>query len=273
MNNENPNVENVQETVTSPVVGNEAPVLNTVDPTASFETVDPTAVADPVVTEAPVVVSTTPNQVEELVPEQPSSVPSTVPRPTTSSNITPPAPDTGTRYNPVTGEEVNMNALLGKPEEPVQPVVAEEPKNVEAEYKPPSKARIVLLVLFFIALIVFIAFLPDIQTMIALYKAGPTVVEEITTVPTTEAVTELNEQCTNIKANVAKMSGISVSCEYENGLLTEKESFDYATYDAEEVSAAYTEAGGSMLEFQKDEDIDLIMTNMRQGGFTCNKEK
>ena len=37
--------------------------------------------------------------------------------------------------------------------------------------------------------------------------------------------------------------------------------------------AAYTEAGGSMLEFQKDDDIDHIMTNMRQGGFTCNKEK
>ena len=322
MNNENPNVENVQEAVTPAVpveTESTAPVLNTVDPTASFETVDPTAVAEPAVTETP---STEPKvevaetkPAEELVTE-PSTVPSTVPVRPTASNLAPLANAT-TRYNPVTGEEVNVNELLGKPEEPKaeEVVVDEKLKTVEVNYKPNSKGRMILLFLFFVALILFVIFLPDIQTMIALYKSGPEKIEEITTgrlVCTLEsntvnldrtiervfeftdnkvksakfttvvrgdasldeeALDELNKQCTAIKESVAKLDGINVSCEYEEGLLTEKEDFDYETYHIDEVSAAYTEAGGTMLEFEKDEDIDIIMKNMRQGGFTCNKEK
>ena len=326
MNNEDPKVESVQEEVVPSVsveTETTTPVLNTVDPTATFETVDPTAVSDPVaekpVEEATVtsaeVVAPTPTEV--LVSETSPTVASTVPvRPTTASNISPPAAaDTGIRYNPVTGEEVNMNALLGKPEEPVTPVATEEKlKTVEVNYKPPGKGRTILLILFFAALVLFVIFLPDIQSGIALYKSGPEKIEEInsgklvctlesntvnldrsvkrvfeftdnkvksakfTTVIRgdasldEEALNEMNAQCITIKDAVQKMNGISVVCEYEEGLLTEKESFDYETYNLEEVSAAYTEAGGSVLEFQKDDDIDLIMTNMRQGGFTCVKE-
>ena len=41
-----------------------------------------------------------------------------------------------------------------------------------AEYKPPSKGKLVLLVLFFIFMIAFIIFLPDISSYISMYKAG-----------------------------------------------------------------------------------------------------
>jgi len=84
---------------------------------------------------------------------------------------------------------------------------------------------------------------------------------------------ELAEKCKTIKENVSSLSGISVTCEYDAGKLIEKESFDYKIYNAEEVRAAYTEAGGDMIEYDAGYDIDKIMTTMRQSGFDCNKEK
>ncbi len=83
----------------------------------------------------------------------------------------------------------------------------------------------------------------------------------------------LAEQCKSIKSSVSDLDGINISCEYSSGKLVEKESFDYKTYDVEKVRAAYTEAGGDIIEYEYGYDIDKIMTSMRQSGFTCNKEK
>lgn len=271
-------------------------------------------------------------QPEELTPETSAPVAPTTDAPATSApethapvmqpktaqNISPTVVDSNTRYNPVTGEEMNMKELKGETVETLEDGAVnndEKLKTVEVEYKPTSTGNTVMLIIFFIALIAFVVFLPNIQTMIAQYKAGPVEVEEITTgnlVCTLESSTvnldreitrifeftdnklkgakfttiirgdasldeetlnELNAQCEQIKTNVANLSGVTVNCTYEEGKLTEKETFDYASYNAEEVTAAYTEAGGTMLEFQAEEDIELVMTNMRQGGFTCNKEK
>lgn len=267
------------------------------------------------------------------VPPQPASapvgdaLPTTPVAETTEPPVTNPpyspttkAPTTvgDTRYNPVTGEEMKISDLTGEKKEEASAGEVnneEKLKTVDVDYKPTSKANTVMLILFFIALVLFVVFLPDIQTLIAQYKAGPQKVEEITTgtlVCTLESNTVnldrnitrefqytdnklqsakfttvvrgdatldeetlngLNEQCVQIKTNVEGLNGISVSCSYEEGKLTEKENFDYASYQVEEVTAAYTEAGGSLLEFEKDMNIDDVMTNMRQGGFTCNKEK
>ena len=219
-----------------------------------------------------------------------------------------------TRYNPVTGEEMNMGELLGKNKS--DEVKREKLKKVEVEYKPTSTANSVMLVLFFLFLIVFVIFLPDLQSLIATYKAGgEEKKEEITTgkvvctlesstvnldreikrvfhytdkklqtakfTTTTrgdatldeEALDELNEQCVQIRENVQGLAGISVSCDYKNGKLIESETFDYTAYNEEEVSAAYAKAGGSILDLEKDQDIDQVMTFMRRSGFTCNKEK
>ena len=327
MNNENPNIEPVpnsaNEVPAVPEVANGGtPAFQTVDPTASFQTVDPTAsyqepsvsddteVLTPTVEAAP---ATTPAVTEEtteiLVPEEA----------TTPVNTTPPTIP-ATRYNPVTGEEMSTNELLGIPEEeaPKEEKLSATEAKIKAaneNYKPTSKGNTIMLIIFFVALVLFVIFLPDLQNLIALYKAGPVEVEEITTgtlVCTLESSTvnldrnikrefsfadkkllsakftteirgdatldeetlnELNAQCEQVKENVKGIGGVTVACTYEDGRLEERESFDYSSYDSEKVSAAYTEAGGSVLEFQYEQDIDQVMTNMRQGGFTCNKEK
>jgi len=84
---------------------------------------------------------------------------------------------------------------------------------------------------------------------------------------------ELNEKCILIKTSVADINGISITCDYASGILTEKETFDYKEYDMEKVKTAYTEAGGDVLEYEYGHDIDKIQTTMLQGGFTCNKER
>lgn len=58
--------------------------------------------------------------------------------------------------------------------------VNEKLKKVEVNYTPPSRFKMVMLVLFFIALIAFVIFLPDINSMINKYKAGNQDGEKIT---------------------------------------------------------------------------------------------
>ncbi len=84
---------------------------------------------------------------------------------------------------------------------------------------------------------------------------------------------ELYNKCETIKSGVNGVSGVTIVCEYKEGLLTERERFDYKTFDKELIDAAYAEAGSSVLEYDYDTDIDGIMKSMLQAGFTCKKEK
>lgn len=84
---------------------------------------------------------------------------------------------------------------------------------------------------------------------------------------------ELYNNCKIIENNVKDITGINVTCKITEGLVEERESFDYSSYDIEAITAAYTEAGSSVVEFDYDADIDEIMKSMRQAGFTCTKEK
>ena len=307
MNNENPNIP-----VLEPVPNTETPKpVNPVEP----QVVNPVSTPEIVV----------PKGFEEQASPAPATTPAPIePAPMTNPVaarpvVSPTVSNQETRYNPVTGEEMNMSDV--KPQ--AVPTTLgegavnneEKLKTVDVNYKPTSTGNTVMLVIFFIVLIAFVIFLPDIQTLIAQYKAGPVEVEEITSGKlvctlssntvnldrditrvfeysdnklvsakfTTivrgdpsldeETLDELNAQCEQIKTNVQELEGASVSCSYEDGKLTEQETFDFGTYKIEEVSAAYTEAGGTVIEFQAGEEIDSVMTNMRQGGFVCNKEK
>ena len=339
MNNENPNAQgNTGVAPAIPEIGGESNLAPTVDPT-SFQTVDPTATNTPAEPVMSAPVESAPQAPAEAQPEAPALAPTVNPveetevldtneENATFTNTSKIKPRTDainfdstdgapkTRLNPVTGEEMNVDELAGKTAPPVidKPEEVKEEKK-EVEYKPTSKANTVALIIFFIALIAFVIFLPNIQTMIQEYKDGPQVVEEIytgtlectlesstvnldrkitrsfqyadkklksakfTTVVRGDATLDeetldgLNEQCTSIKDNVEGLEGVTVNCDYKEGKLTETESFDFATYDVEKVTAAYTEAGGILLEFTKDQDIDDVMTKMRRSGFSCFKEK
>ena len=343
MNNDNSNLEPVQNSVEVPEVGApispaEASSFQTIDPTADFQTVDPTA-TEVLAPSVPLTPQPVAEEAEELAPTE-----TVVPREnevelltgTATKDTKPPfdpakiAPPKATpvnmsstnvgsaRYNPVTGEEMDVNNVLGKGETNPEPDAVnndEKLKKVEVDPQANKKANTIMLIFFFIALILFVVFLPNIQEMIAFRLNGKPSEEVITTgtlickletntvnldrnitrefaftdsklqsakfttvirgsaTLDAEALDSFNDQCVQIHKNVENMNGITVNCDYKDGKLTEKETFDYSIYSADEVSAAYTEAGGSILEFKFEQDLDQIMVNMRQGGFTCYKEK
>lgn len=193
----------------------------------------------------------------------------------------------------------------------------EKLKHVEIEYTPPSKAKTILLVLFFVFLLGFIIFLPDIQSMVSKYKAGAynTVDDTITTgklecslnsstanldldydrvfnftdsklekatftlvtkgdITLDEAtLDELNVKCEQLATNVDSLSGISVSCSYKDGELTEKQVFTYSSVNMDEVDSAFSEAGGVLPTFEYQQDIDEIEKTMNAAGYTCSREK
>lgn len=51
-------------------------------------------------------------------------------------------------------------------------IVNEPVKKVEIDYKPPSKFKVFVLVLFFILLIAFVFFLPEITSFVDMYRSG-----------------------------------------------------------------------------------------------------
>ena len=220
------------------------------------------------------------------------------------------------RYNPVTGEEVDIRDITGVPVDNTNSG-NDRIKNAEANYKPTSTWNTILLIFFFLFLIFFVIFLPEIEMTINELKNGGVQNENpvittgrlvctsedntkdfdrsleriftfqdnllktgtlITTIKgdislDEELLSKYHDECVQIRTNVEDLEGISVSCSLDNSTLEIKEVFDYATYDAEKVSDAYLGAGSNMLEFEYDQNIDRVMTLMRQGGFTCNKEK
>lgn len=193
-------------------------------------------------------------------------------------------------------------------------MVNEKLKKVEVEYKPPSKFKVGVMLFFFVLILAFIIFLPEVtQYMSDLFDNKSNTVTEITTgklvckldsttanldknyvrtfqftdnkiekvtfetttrgdITQDEAtLNELNKKCTDIRDGLESLSGASIECDYQDGKLVETEKFDLATYDYEQTSAAYTEAGADMLKFDNGEDVDKVKTSMLQAGFTCEK--
>lgn len=213
------------------------------------------------------------------------------------------------RYNAVTGEDMNMSELIKKDDGAIDNT--EKLKTIEVNASNNNPMSAIMMLLFFVFLIVFVVFLPNIQAMIAEYKARDKVEPEIVNgvleceltdhtmnldtkyernftfedkkvkkakFTTTyrgdaskdeEILDNLNVKCNQVSSNVDNLSGISVNCTNEAGKVIESESFDYASYDVDEVSAAYAEAGADFPEFEYDQDIERIETMMNRSGFTC----
>ena len=100
---------------------------------------------------------------------------------------------------PVTTPVVTSEPVV-VPQPVTTPVVTSQPVNDKKEYTPPSKFKIVVLIIFFILLVGFVLFLPDISAYIEKYKSGNTsyTKEEITT---GKLICTLNSNTTNLDKN------------------------------------------------------------------------
>ena len=113
--------------------------------------------------------------------------------------------------NPVVNPTVNVEprVLDGSiPEQTnnVQPNIQQKEtkeerlKRIENNYKPPSKAKTFLLIMFFILLIVFVLFLPDIATLVNKYKSGE-LTDTDEKIVDGQLVCELTSNSTNLTYN------------------------------------------------------------------------
>ncbi len=236
----------------------------------------------------------------------------------TNANTIPPTP----AVPPQTPQQPNPTP---QPKEQVSPqppqveVLEEENKplkEVEINYTPPSKFKVVLLVIFFVFLIGFVIFLPDINSFIEISKENKNAntPKEITTgclectmkrttdnldinyenifhftdsklnslviTTTTRGDVDLDEQtldeeqakCNLLKQKANQVQGVVISCNYKEGEQEKIENFAFTDINREDLDAAYSEAGGTVVEFENEENIDLIERNMNASGYTCQRK-
>lgn len=87
---------------------------------------------------------------------------------------------------------------------------------------------------------------------------------------------ELNKiytNCTSLSSSAHNISGISISCDFAQSSVVEKQTFNYNLIDLEKVTSAYVEAGGIVPEYSAGEDIFKIEKNMFAQGYTCERVK
>lgn len=158
--------------------------------TASLPTVeDPTAVSASAPEEAPALEPT-------VKVEEPTEAP------TTESAS---QPDFENRMvNPGTIGDISIKKDTTDP----NGAVNENLKKVEINYTPPSKAKTAALILFFIFMIAFIIFLPDITTMVNKLKAGKES-DADQKITTGKLVCEFETNTTNLDKNYRLVFGFS----------------------------------------------------------------
>lgn len=188
-------------------------------------------------------------------------------------------------------------------------------KEVNINYSPPSKFKIALLIIFFVFLIGFVIFLPEINSFIETYKVrqNENTTQVITTgrlvctlsrttknldiayesifhftdsklnslnyTTTTKGDADLDEatlneeqdKCNLLKQHTELLRGVVVTCEYEEGKQTTTQNFTFGDINKEDMDAAYSEAGGVLIEYENEENIDMIEKNMKASGYTCQR--
>lgn len=83
----------------------------------------------------------------------------------------------------------------------------------------------------------------------------------------------LKFECDQLVSYADKLSGINVSCELLDGVLTRTQKFDYQVIVVDEAITAYIEAGGSYPDYENMENIDNIERDMNASGYTCERVK
>ena len=105
---------------------------------------------------------------------------------------------------PVMPSQVASNGVSVDTSSPVSDnsgaIMNENLKKVEINYTPPSKFKVFLMVLFFIFLLGFVIFLPDITSMVEKYKAGKNIIGE-EKITTGKMICTLSNSTTNLDKN------------------------------------------------------------------------
>lgn len=86
-------------------------------------------------------------------------------------------------------------------------------------------------------------------------------------------VSSLNTSCVKVQNVANGLSGVSISCNLENGVFTQTQVFNYGAINHEEAKAVYVENGGLYPEFKNKEDMDELEKKMNADGYSCERNK
>ena len=82
---------------------------------------------------------------------------------------------------------------------------------------------------------------------------------------------ELANKCSLLEKSVEDIDEVTIRCNYTDGELEEKQSFSLGTLDYKKLDSAFSEAGGTVPNYQYGESIDSIEKEMNASGYTCNR--
>ena len=82
---------------------------------------------------------------------------------------------------------------------------------------------------------------------------------------------ELANKCSLLEKGVKDIDEVTIRCNYTDGELEEKQSFSLGTLDYKKLDSAFSEAGGTVPNYQYGDSIDSIEKEMNASGYTCNR--
>lgn len=86
-----------------------------------------------------------------------------------------------------------------------------------------------------------------------------------------DALNKVYNDCEKLSDVVRGINGVALSCDFKNNSVVQNQVFNYEEYDEDEVTAAFTEAGGILPEFSYKEDINKVERYMNANGYTCTR--
>ena len=82
---------------------------------------------------------------------------------------------------------------------------------------------------------------------------------------------ELANKCSLLEKSVEDIDEVTIRCNYTDGELEEKQSFSLGSLDYKKLDSAFSEAGGTVPNYQYGDSIDSIEKEMNASGYTCNR--
>ncbi len=84
---------------------------------------------------------------------------------------------------------------------------------------------------------------------------------------------EKKDNCEKLKAALANMDGMSVSCKLDQFFQETTQEINYQRFNREEMTTNIAEFEGYYPSYALDEDITGIKTKMEQAGYTCTRKE
>ena len=84
---------------------------------------------------------------------------------------------------------------------------------------------------------------------------------------------KLKSECDLLETIVTDLSGITVSCKLENGLVTKSQTFNFSSIVVDDAITAFIEAGGSYPFYRNGDNIDEIERELVSTNYHCERTK